>query len=150
QLGDQSGFISLAACEPCDGPATNPYAEYWIDVNRSSTLVNLFIGDTVVDTFPASLGVDQGEGFYATASGTYYIYDRDPDLSYTPYANAYIMYWAGFDPYRNNGFHAWTMDAYGNVIDGGWGATGGCVATRPDFAAVIYDFTFLGMRVEIH
>jgi L,D-peptidoglycan transpeptidase YkuD (ErfK/YbiS/YcfS/YnhG family) len=42
------------------------------------------------------------------------------------------------------------MDAAGNVVDGGWGPTGGCVATRPDIAAIIYDFVDIGTRVEIH
>jgi hypothetical protein len=29
------------------------------------------------------------------------------------------MYWTDFSPDRDNGFHAWTMDKYGNVIDRG-------------------------------
>jgi hypothetical protein len=150
RYGDTVGYAYAPALTVSDGPATDPSGERWVDVNRSTSDVHLMIGETVVDTFQASLGRDQGEGFYATASGTYSIYSKVEGLSYTPYANAYIEYWAGFDPERDNGFHAWTMDANGNVIDGGWGPTGGCVATRPEDAAVIFNFVDIGTRVEIH
>jgi hypothetical protein len=150
RYGDVVGYASVPALVSAAGPATDPWGERWVDVNRSTSEVHLMIGDTVVDTFQASLGRDQGDGFYATASGTYFIYSKVEGLSYTPYANAYIAYWAGFDPARDNGFHAWTMDAYGNVIDGGWGPTGGCVATKPEDAAIIFTFVEIGTRVEIH
>jgi hypothetical protein len=150
RYGDVVGYAYAPALASADGPATDPHGEHWVEVNHSNSEVHLMIGATVVDTFPASLGRDQGEGFYATASGTYHIYSKVEGLSYTPYANAYIAYWAGFDPDRDNGFHAWTMDAQGNVIDGGWGPTGGCVATKPEDAAVIFNFVEIGTRVEIH
>ncbi|MER3436919.1 MAG: hypothetical protein C4346_04540 [Chloroflexota bacterium] len=150
QYGDLAGYAYQPALAADAGPATNPYAERWVDVNRSTGEVRLMIGDTAVDTFQASLSRDQGEGFYATAIGTYYVYEKIAGLTYTPYANAYIMYWAGFDPSRFNGFHSWTMDAYGNVIDGGWGPTAGCVATEPSAAAIIFDFVEIGTRVVIH
>ncbi len=150
RYGDLAGFVARPGLAASPGPATDPYAERWVDVNRSTGEVRLMIGETVVDTFVASLSRDQGEGFYATATGTYFVYEKIAGLTYTPYANAYIMYWAGFDPSRFNGFHSWTMDAYGNVIDGGWGPTAGCVATEPSAAAVIFDFVEIGTRVVIH
>ena len=150
RLGDAYGWAPLSALEPSWLPPTNPYAESWIDVNRSSSQVNLMIGDTPIETFSASMSSETGDGFYSTAPGTYQIFNRQEGLHYTPYAKAYIMYWAGFDPYRENGFHSWTMDANGYVIPGGSGATAGCVATAPEDAATIYHFTWVGMRVEIH
>lgn len=154
RYGDQEGFAHAPWFVHAEGPPTIPPAvptgEHWVDVNRSTSQVHLMIGVTPVATYAASLGFDPGEGFYATASGTYFIYSKTAGLSYTPYANAYIMYWAGFDPARDNGFHGWTMDASGSVIPGGAGATGGCVATAPADAAAIFDFVQIGTRVEIH
>jgi hypothetical protein len=150
RYGDATGYVFVPAVTTTDGPATDPSAEHWVDVDRSTHKVQLMIGSTIVDTFTASLGRDRGDGFYATASGTYSIYSKVAGLSYTPYANAYIMYWAGFDPNRDNGFHAWTMDANGSVVPGGDGPTGGCVATNPRDAAVIFEFVDIGTRVEIH
>jgi hypothetical protein len=150
RYGDLVGYIDLNGVETTDEEATNPFAEWWIDVNRSNWTVGLYIGATCVDRFTAALSRDQGEGFYATACGTHYIYHLNPDLSYTPYAQAYIMYWAGFDPQRNNGFHSWTMDSNGWLLAGGDGPTAGCVSTAPEIAAIIYNFCWMGMRVEVH
>jgi L,D-transpeptidase catalytic domain/Bacterial SH3 domain len=150
RYGDATGYVFVPTVTASRGPATDPHGERWVDVDRSTHEVQLMIGSTVVDTFDASLGRDRGDGFFATASGTYSIYSKVAGLSYTPYANAYIEYWAGFDPNRDNGFHAWTMDANGYVIPGGDGPTGGCVATNPQDAAVIFDFVDIGTRVEIH
>ncbi|MGI8474944.1 MAG: L,D-transpeptidase family protein [Thermomicrobiales bacterium] len=148
--GDLTGYVALGGLETSDGPASDPYGERRVDVNRSSGQLALMIGDTAVDRFDASLGSDQGDGFYATASGEYSIYSKVAGLSFTKYARAYFEYWAGFDPSRDNGFHAWTIDANGNVIEGGSGPTGGCVATAPENASVVYDFVDLGTQVEIH
>jgi hypothetical protein len=150
RYGDVAGYAFASELVAASGPVTDPEGERWVDVDRSSRKVRLMIGETVVDTFQAALGRDKGEGFYATASGTYRVHSKVAELSYTPYAGAYIMYWAGFDPARDNGFHSWTMDARGNVIKGGSGPTGGCVATRPEEAAIIYDFVEIGTRVEVH
>jgi hypothetical protein len=125
--------------------------EHWIDVNRSSGDVSLMIGDEVQASYGASFGYDtSASGFYATAVGTYYVTSMNAALTYTPWANAYIEYWVGFDDSRSNGFHSWTMDANGDVIPGGDGPTGGCIATAPGVAAEIYNFASPGMRVEIH
>ena len=127
-----------------------PTGEHWVDVDRSSQTVRLMVGGTAVKKFDASMSADNDNGFYATAVGHYSIYSKTASLTYTPYAKAYIMYWAGFDPSRDNGFHGWTMDHLGNVIPGGTGSTWGCVATAPEDAAQIYSFVELGTRVEIH
>jgi hypothetical protein len=71
-------------------------------------------------------------------------------LVWTPYAKAYIGYWVGFDPARDNGFHTWTMDINGYVEPGGDGPTLGCVATTTEHAAKIWSFTDYGTRVVIH
>jgi hypothetical protein len=148
--GDRAGYASIWTLEPADGPETDRSLEYWADVNRSESLVRLYVGDSLVDTFVASLSKDGGEGFYSTAVGTYWIYQKIEELSYTPFADAYFMHWAGFDPDRFNGFHSWIMDADGQLVDGASGATAGCVATAPEDAWSIYHFLDIGSRVEIH
>jgi hypothetical protein len=150
KYGALRGYVASAALKVTDQPTTDPLGEWWADVNRSTSTVSLLIGSTVVDTFPASMSAQTGSGFYSTAPGRYWIYEKVAGLQYTPYAKAYIMYWCGFDPYRFNGFHSWTLDANGYVINGGWGTTAGCVATEPVNAAVIYNFLGMNCRVEIH
>ncbi|HEY8448126.1 MAG TPA: SH3 domain-containing protein [Thermomicrobiales bacterium] len=139
-----SGYLSW------DGPVSSG-PEHWIDVDRSSRTVTLYVGDEPIATYYASLGFDPSpDGFYSTAIGTYYVYSKYEPISYTPWADAYIKYWVGFDPERLNGFHSWTLDANGNVLPWGDGPTGGCVATDMAAAKAIYDFSYIGMRVEIH
>ena len=87
---------------------------------------------------------------YATAIGTYYVYEKNAALTWTDWARGYIEYFVAFDPDRYNGFHAWTMDKKGRVIEGGDGATGGCIAMEPGLAEALYEFATYGMRVEIH
>ena len=114
--GSSGGAIAVS-----DGPGNK-----WIDVNRSSNIVTLFEGDNAVASYYASLGYDTSDqGFYATASGTYYIYGKNADLTWTDWGKAYIEYWMAFDGERSNGFHSWSMDANGNVIPNGDGLTGG-------------------------
>lgn len=151
------GVLDLTFFARADRPAVAaievfapPAGERWVDVNRSTNEVHLVVGTTVVETYAASLSADTDNGFYATATGTYYVSSKVAGLTYTPYARAYIMYWVGFDTARDNGFHGWTMDRFGSVVPGGEGTTWGCVATAPIDAAAIYSFTSLGTRVEIH
>jgi uncharacterized protein YraI len=158
--GDVNGFVPVSAHGinawvwsgylAWDGPvASGP--EHWIDVDRSSRTVTLYVGDEPIASYRASLGFDPSpDGFYSTAIGTYYVYSKYGPLSYTPWADAYITYWVGFDPSRVNGFHSWTMDENGNVLPWGDGLTGGCVATEPSAAKEIFDFAYIGMRVEVH
>jgi hypothetical protein len=150
RFGGLWGYVIASALQLSDQPPTDPLGEWWVDVNRSTLIVNLMIGTTVVDSFPSSMSSETGAGFYSTATGTYWVYEKVEGLQYTPYAKAYFMYWCGFDSYRYNGFHSWTMDQYGNVLNGGWGNTAGCIATEPRNAAVIYNFLRLNSRIEIH
>jgi len=133
------------------GSYSQPAVEKWIDINRSSSTVTLFEGDSAIATYYASLGWDTSDqGFYATASGTFYIYAKNADLTWTEWGQAYITHWMAFDSERANGFHSWSMDANGNVIPGGDGATGGCVALAPDQVAHIFNWAPEGTRVEVH
>jgi hypothetical protein len=150
RFGNLAGYVPATALQFSDQPVTDPFGEWWADVNRATLTVSLMIGTTVVDTFAAAMSTETGEGFYSTAPGRYWIYEKVAGLQYTPYAKAYFMYWCGFDPNRYNGFHSWTMDGNGYVLNGGWGNTAGCVATEPKNAAVIYNFLSLNSRVDIH
>jgi len=125
--------------------------EHWIDVNRTTGAVTLYIGDVAQNTFWGSLGFDDSpDGFYSTAVGTFYVTRKYKDLAYTAYADGYITDWVAFDESRDNGFHSWTKDAYGNVLPWGAGQTGGCVALDTWAAAAVFDFSFVGMRVVVH
>ncbi len=131
------------------GPAGS--SEHWIDVNRSSGLVRLMMGEESIAAFWGSLGWDEtDDGFYATAIGSYTVYAFDESLHYTDYAGNYISHWVGFDPVRFNGFHSYTKDKRGNVVPNGAGRTGGCVALAPGDIEQLYDFAQMGMRVEVH
>lgn len=125
--------------------------ERWIDVNRSTGAVTLFIGDEPQATYWGSLGFDDSShGFYATAIGTYHVTWMNAELQYTPYAENYITHWVGFDAERANGFHSYTKDANGEIVPNGAGKTAGCVALAPGAIDAVYDFASPGMRVEVH
>jgi uncharacterized protein YraI len=125
--------------------------ERLIDVNRSTQEVTLYEGDSAIATYSASLGYDDSDdGFYSTAIGTYYVYALNADLSWTDWGHVYFTDWVAFDPDRDNGFHSWSMDADGNVLPDGDGATGGCVALEPSEADAVYAFAAIGTRVEVH
>ena len=146
--GDQTGWVAgkYLSWEPVVGGQ-----ERWIDVDRSSSTIRLMVGDESIGYWWAAMGFDTSDdGFYATAIGTYYVYEKNAALTWTDWARGYIEYFVAFDPERFNGFHSWTMDKNGNVIEGGNGATGGCIASEPGLAAALYEFATFGMRVEIH
>lgn len=125
--------------------------ERWIDFNRSSQTVTLYDGDTAVASYWGAVGWDSSsDGFYSTAVGTYYVYSKHAPIAWTDWGQTYIMYWVGFDSTRFNGFHSYSLDANGNVLPNGAGATGGCIATDLGAASAIYDFSEIGMRVEVH
>lgn len=125
--------------------------ERGIDVDRGSGTVTLYSGDVPQQSFGAAMGWDQSnDGFFATATGTYYVYAKNQDLTWTPWANAYITDWVAFDSSRQNGFHSYTRDAEGTILPNGDGQTGGCVALDPSSAQQLYYFAEDGMRVEIH
>jgi hypothetical protein len=126
-------------------------SEHWIDVSRSSGLVQLMIGNESIAAFWGSLGWEEtDDGFYATAIGSYTVYAFDHSLHYTDFAGNYISHWVGFDPVRFNGFHSYTKDKRGKILPNGAGLTAGCVALAPGDIDQLYDFAQMGMRVEVH
>lgn len=156
--GEVEGFVPIAYGDgqawiwrdylAIDGP---PGPERWADVDRSSGVVTLFEGDAPVASYWGAMGFDQSEsGFYATAIGTYYVYEKYQGLSWTTYGRAWVSHWIGFDSARWNGFHSYSMDASGLVIPGGDGPTGGCVALAPAAAEHVFWFLRVGSRVVIH
>lgn len=125
--------------------------ERWIDVDRSDGTVTLFEGDVPLATYWAAMGMDPSEdGFYATAIGTYWVYEREDDLTWSEFGGNFFTHWVGFDPDRLNGFHSWAMDENGWLIDGAAGATYGCVALEPSAAEHLFWFAEPGTRVEVH
>lgn len=150
RFGNLAGYTYDSALVATDEALTDPNAEWWVDANRSTLTVDLMIGQQSINRFNCRMSTETGDGFYSTAPGTYWIYEKVEGLQYTTYANAYFMYWGGFDPYRFNGFHSWTMDANGYLIPGGNGNTSGCIATQPADAKVIYNFLRIGTRTVIH
>jgi hypothetical protein len=145
------GYVGWAAGEYLSVGGVGGGGERWIDVDRSTVAVTLYDGGAVVATYWAALGWDTSDyGYYATAIGTYSIYSMDASLVWSEPGQVYFTHWIGFDPERANGFHSWSMDEEGNVIPGGDGPTGGCVALEPSAAAEVYAFAEIGMRVEVH
>ena len=125
--------------------------EHWIDVDRSSQTVTLYVGDEAIASYWAALGWDNsGDGFYSTALGSYTVSGMHEGLTWTEWGQAYIQYWVGFDPSRVNGFHSYSMNSRGSVLKNGDGPTGGCVALEPSAARELFNFAFEGMRVEVH
>lgn len=159
QAGDQTGWVyggGLDLGGSADtlgqgGPGAANDAERWIDVDRTTQMVTLFDGNAAVASFWAAMGSDPSDdGFFATAVGTYYVYDKYGGLSWTDWGDAWIGDWVGFDPTRLNGFHTYSMNQDGQVIPGGDGPTGGCVALAPSAADQLFAFVSVGTRVEVH
>jgi hypothetical protein len=99
----------------------------------------------------AAMGRDPSDdGFFATAVGTDYAYDKHGGLGWTDWASAWVGDWIGFDPVRLNGFHTYSMDTAGQVISGGDGPAGGCVALSPAAADRLFAFVSVGTRVKVH
>jgi hypothetical protein len=125
--------------------------ERWVDVDRTTQTVTLYEGDIALATYWAAMGSDPSDdGFFATAVGTYYVYEKTGGLSWTDWGGAWVADWVGFDPARLNGFHTYSMDGTGRVIPGGDGPTGGCVALAPAAADQVFAFVAVGTRVEVH
>lgn len=126
------------------------WTERWIGIDRSDQTVTLYEGDTPIATFWAAMGWDSSaDGFFATAIGTYWVYEKTEGLTWTDWASAWITDWVGFDPSRVNGFHSFLKDENGWLIPGGDGPTGGCVALDPAAAEQLFWFAEVGMRVEV-
>jgi hypothetical protein len=135
-----------------DTPAPQPSGERWIDVDRTTATVTLYIGETPTAQFPALIGRDPSpDGYYSTAVGTFHVYSMDAALSSTPFVeDVYLTDWVGFDPVRKNGFHSPVRNADGSVRVTGGTVTMGCVRLGAEDAETLYAFAELGMRVEIH
>lgn len=148
---DFGGGAAASSSSSSSSSESSASAEQWIDVDRSDGAIRLYVGDEVQYVAYGILSQSQGEDYYATATGTYYVYSMNRSLTYTEFAKAYITHWIGFDPDRRNGFHSWTKDANGNIRNpGGDAYTWGCVEMAPGDADVIYDFAYVGMRVVVH
>ena len=132
-------------------PGTVDSEEHWVDVNRTTQTVTLYEGDVAVAAYGAAMGSDPSDdGFFATAVGTYSVYEKYGDLSWTDWGGAWVGDWVGFDPVRLNGFHTYAMDPAGQVMPGGDAPTGGCVALAPAAADHLFAFVSVGTRVEVH
>ena len=125
--------------------------ERWVDVDRSTQTVTLFEGDAPVAAYWAAMGRDASDdGFFATAVGTYFVYEKIGGLNWTDWGGAWVEDWIGFDPDRLNGFHTYSMDENGYVLPDGAAPTGGCVALDPAAADHLFAFVAVGTRVEVH
>ncbi|MGB3306598.1 MAG: SH3 domain-containing protein [Thermomicrobiales bacterium] len=126
--------------------------ERWIDVDRTTATVTLYIGNRPQASFPARIGQDpSADGFYSTAVGTFHVYSMDSSLSSTPFVeDVYLSEWVGFDPVRKNGFHSPVREADGSERVSQHLTTMGCVRLTAEDAVTLYAFAEIGMRVEIH
>jgi uncharacterized protein YraI len=125
--------------------------ERWVDVDRSTQTVTLYEGGVAVASYWGAMGRDASDdGFFATAVGTYHVYEKIGGLNWTDWGGAWVEDWVGFDPDRLNGFHTWSMDETGQVLPDGAAPTGGCVALDPAAADHLFAFVAVGTRVEVH
>jgi lipoprotein-anchoring transpeptidase ErfK/SrfK len=159
QAGDRTGWAygGLLALDGVGGTLDQGLlgaadgAERWVDVDRTTQMVALYEGDVVVAEYWAAMGSDPSDdGFFATAVGTYWVYEKYWGLSWTDWGGAWVGDWVGFDPVRLNGFHTYSMDTEGQMIPSGDGPTGGCVALAPAAAEQLFSFVSVGTRVEVH
>jgi uncharacterized protein YraI len=139
------------ATEMDDEPAV-PGGERWVEVDRSTALVTLHHGDSIVATYQGKIGRDPSvDGYYSTAVGTFHVFSMNKELTETPFVEGvYLTDWVGFDPERSNGFHSPVRDADGYVVNTQGAVTMGCVRLEAQAAESLFDFAFIGMRVEIH
>lgn len=126
--------------------------EKWIEVDRTNRTVTLHNGEIVVAQFDALIGKDLSpDGYYSTATGTFFVHVKEKSLVETPFAEGvYLTDFVGFDPDRSNGFHSPVRDEFGNVVQTGGTSTLGCVRLSESDAISLYNFAYVGMRVEIH
>ena len=159
QAGDQTGwaygdFLAVDGASDAFGQAPPGVAgggERWVDVDRSTQTVTLYEGDAPVARYWAAMGSDlSDDGFFATAVGTYAVYEKVGALTWSDWGGAWIGDWVGFDATRLNGFHTYSLDPAGQVLPGGDGPTGGCVALDPTAADHLFAFVAVGTRVEVH
>lgn len=151
---DPAPMAATTAVMPSEEPGLTltGEGERWIDVNRTTGIVTLYEGERVVVEFEALVGKDASpDGFYSTAVGTFHVHMKRAELTETPFADGvFLTHFVGFDWERSNGFHSPTKDAEGTVIQTGGTATLGCVRLGDEEARLLFDFAFVGMRVEVH
>ena len=145
-------YLPEADVAAADVPADIAAGERWIDVNRSTAMITLYIGDRPQSSFKGKIGRDPSvDGFYSTAVGTFHVYSMQQGLSGTPFVeDVYLSDWVGFDPVRKNGFHSPVREADGSERVTQNPTTMGCVRLTANDAASLFDFAGIGMRVEIH
>lgn len=145
---DQPPAEGAAEAVPPDVAA----GERWIDVNRTTAMITLYIGDQPQSSFKGKIGRDPSvDGFYSTAVGTFHVYSMQRGLSGTPFVeDVYLSDWVGFDPVRKNGFHSPVREADGTERVTQNPTTMGCVRLTAENAVLLFNFADLGMRVEIH
>lgn len=147
--------VTLAAVDAGaveDVPANVTADERWIDVNRSTATITLYVGEQPQRSFHGKIGRDPSvDGFYSTAVGTFHVYSMQRGLSGTPFVDdVYLSDWVGFDPVRKNGFHSPVREADGSERVTQNPTTMGCVRLTAGDAVSLFEFAALGMRVEIH
>jgi len=149
---EPAALTGQTSVQPIEDAVVEEPGERWVDVNRTTRTVTLYEGDRIVAQFPALVGKDlSADGYYSTATGTFYVHTMTRDLAETPFAEGvYLTHFVGFDAARSNGFHSPTRDADGNVVQTGGTATLGCVRLSESDAIQMFDFAFIGMRVEVH
>lgn len=150
--GPVTGSDNTRSSAPDVAEPDIPTGEHWIDVDRGTATITLYIGDQPQAAFQGKIGWDPADdGFYSTAVGTFHVYTMNPGLSSTPYVeNVYMTEFVGFDPERHNGFHSPIRDANGVILPSQNATTLGCVRLSEADAKHVYAFAFLGMRVEVH
>jgi hypothetical protein len=155
QAGDRTGWaygggLAVDGIGGFWAPAA-PGGERWVDVDRSTQTVTLYEGDVAVAAYWGAMGRDASDdGFFATAVGTYHVYEKIGGLNWTDWGGAWVANWVGFDPHRLNGFHTYSMNESGEVLPDGAAPTGGCVALDPAAADHLFAFVSVGTRVEVH
>ncbi len=144
--------FTTAELEPESEVADVPAGERWVEVDRSTATVTLHEGYRTVAVFQAKIGKDPAaDGYYSTAVGTFHVFSMNQELTETPFApGVYLTDWVGFDPDRSTGFHLLVRNAGGNIVETGGTTALGCVRLGEDEARRMFDFAFIGMRVEIH
>lgn len=133
-------------------PQATVSQERWIEVERSTGVVTLHEGETIIATYQGRIGKDpSADGFYSTALGTFHVFSMNRELAPTPFAEGvYLTDFVGFDPVRSNGFHSPARDEWGNELPSQNATTLGCVRLDADAAVAVFEFSSIGMRVEVH
>jgi lipoprotein-anchoring transpeptidase ErfK/SrfK len=123
-------------------------SEHWIEIDLQAQKVRLHEGNTLINEYPASTGVNQNPQT-TTYPGTFEVTSKYKGPIQTA-PGVYVTNVLEFDPEHGNGIHSLPMDKDGNILDERLGqpVTAGCV--RVAEAANVYDFAHLGMTIWVH